>query len=235
MNRRPNIVLVHGAWADGSSWSDVIERLQADGFPVRAPQFALASLAADVDRLREVLEFQAGPTIVAAHSYGGQIATALGANAPNVVGLVYVAAFALEQGETLGAIVAQSPPAPALGHLVTDPRGFGWLPESDFVEHFAAGVHPARARIMWAVQQAISATTFDETMGLPAWRSLPSWFLVTENDGAIPPDAQRVFAARIGATTREISSGHLAMVSHPAEVTELIESAAASVGVGTTN
>src|SRR6266540_5507096 len=98
MDGRPNIVLVHGAWADGSCWSDVIERLQADGFEVRAPQFPLCSLADDVARLRQVLEFQDGPTIVAGHSYGGQIMTALGDEAPSVVGLVYVAAFALDQG-----------------------------------------------------------------------------------------------------------------------------------------
>src|SRR5258707_4197615 len=108
MNGRPNIVLVHGAWADGSSWSGVIERLQADGFQVRAPQFPLNSLADDVARLRQVLEFQDGPTIVVGHSYGGQIITALGSDAPpNVVGLVYVAAFGLDEGESTGGRLSQ--------------------------------------------------------------------------------------------------------------------------------
>src|SRR6201988_414314 len=105
MNGRPNIVLVHGAWADGSSWSGVIERLQAEGFQVRAPQFPLTSLADDVARLRQGLAFQDGPTIVAGHSYGGQIITALGTNAPNVVGLVYIAAFAIDEGESLGGLL----------------------------------------------------------------------------------------------------------------------------------
>ena len=138
MNGRPNIVLVHGAWADGSCWSGVIERLQADGFQVRAPQFPLSSLADDVARLRQVLEFQDGPTIVVGHSYGGQIITALGADAPNVVGLVYIAAFGLDEGESLGALLSQGPVTPALAHLFTDSRGFGWLSEDDFVNHFAA-------------------------------------------------------------------------------------------------
>ena len=109
MSDRPNIVLVHGAWADGSCWSGVIERLQAQGFQVRAPQFPLSSLADDVARLRQVLEFQDGPTIVAGHSYGGQIMTALGDEAPNVVGLVYIAAFGLDEGESLGALLSGRP------------------------------------------------------------------------------------------------------------------------------
>ncbi|MFC7661286.1 alpha/beta fold hydrolase [Pseudonocardia benzenivorans] len=112
MSRRVNIVLVHGAWADGSSWSAVIERLQADGFTVTAPQFPESSLAADVARLRQVLARQDGPTIVAGHSYGGQIITALGTDAPNVVGLVYVAAFGLDEGESIGQLLAQAPRAP---------------------------------------------------------------------------------------------------------------------------
>jgi len=131
MKDRPNIVLVHGAWADGSSWSAVIERLQADGFHVTAPQFPLTSLADDVARLRQVLEFQDGPTIVAGHSYGGQIMTALGPDAPNVVGLVYIAAFGLDEGESLGALLSQGTVTPALAHLFTDTRGYSWLSEDD--------------------------------------------------------------------------------------------------------
>src|SRR5262245_28587891 len=157
MSGRPTIVLVHGAWADGSCWGGVIERLQADGFDVRAPQFPLSSLDPDVARLREVLEFQDSPTIVVAHSYGGQIVTA-GTEAPNVVGLVYVAAFALDEGESPGAIYAQGPPSPALEHQFTDEHGFIWLSEDDFVDHFAAGVEPTRARTMYAVQQPLSAS-----------------------------------------------------------------------------
>jgi pimeloyl-ACP methyl ester carboxylesterase len=227
---RPNIVLVHGAWADGSCWSDVIERLQAEGFQVRAPQFPLSSLADDVARLREVLEFQDGPTIVVGHSYGGQIITALGEDAPNVVGIVYIAAFALDQGESLGGLLSQGPVTPALAHLFTDSRGFGWLSEDDFVNHFAADVDPKRARILYAVQQPLASSMFTDVMGTPAWKSLPTWYLVSQNDEAIPPDAERQFASRMGATTVEVPSSHVAMVSHAAEVVDLIDKAAASVG-----
>lgn len=230
MDGRPNIVLVHGAWADGSCWSGVIERLQQGGFQVRAPQFPLSSLADDVARLRQVLEFQDGPTIVAGHSYGGQILTALGSDAPNVVGLVYVAAFAIDEGESLGALLAQGPVTPALAHLFTDSRGFGWLSEDDFVDHFAADVESSRAHVLYAVQQPLASSAFTDVMGVPAWKSLPSSYLVAQNDKAIPPDAERQFAERMGATTVEVPSSHVAMVSHPQEVSDLIEKAAETVG-----
>jgi pimeloyl-ACP methyl ester carboxylesterase len=231
VNGRPNIVLVHGAWADGSCWSGVIERLQAEGFLVRAPQFPLSSLADDDARLRQVLELLDGPTIVVGHSYGGQIMTALGPDAPpNVVGLVYIAAFALDEGESLGALLSQGPVTPALAHLFTDSRGFGWLSEDDFVNHFAGDVEPTRARVLYAVQQPLASSAFTDVMGVPAWKSLPSWYLVAQNDEALPPDAERLFASRMGATTVEAPSSHVAMISHPQEVTDLIEKAAEAVG-----
>jgi pimeloyl-ACP methyl ester carboxylesterase len=229
MTARPNIVLVHGAWADGSSWSAVIERLQASGYHVTAPQFPMTAIADDVARLRQVLDFQDGPTIVAGHSYGGQIMTALGTDAPNVVGLVYIAAFGIDQGESLGALLSQGPVTPALAHLFTDKQGFGWLSEDDFVHHFAADVDPVKAKAMYAVQQALAGSAFTDVMGVPAWKSLPSWYLVATEDQAIPPDAERLFASRMGATTVEVPSSHVAMVSHPDEVTQLIETAAAAV------
>jgi len=229
MTAQPNIVLVHGAWADGSCWSAVIERLQADGFTVTAPQFPESSLADDVARLRQVLDRQNGPTVVAGHSYGGQIITALGTDAPNVAALVYIAAFGLDEGESIGALLTQGPPTPALAHLDIDKLGFAWLPEDDFVNHFAADVAPAQARVMYAVQQALAASTLQDVMGVPAWKSHPSWFLVAENDEAIPPEAERQFAARMGATTVEVPSSHVAMVSHPDEVTQLIKTAAKAV------
>jgi pimeloyl-ACP methyl ester carboxylesterase len=225
MNDRPNIVLVHGAWADGSSWSSVIEQLQAEGYHVTAPQFPLTSLANDVARLRQVLDFQDGPTIVVGHSYGGQVMTALGTDAPNVVGLVYIAAFALDQGESLGALLSQGPVTPALAHLFTDKQGFGWLSEDDFVKHFAADVDPMKAKVMYAVQQALAGSAFTDVIAAPAWKTLPSWYLVATNDEAIPPDAERQFANRMGATTVEVLSSHVPMVSHPKDVVELIESA----------
>jgi pimeloyl-ACP methyl ester carboxylesterase len=225
----PNIVLVHGAWADGSSWSAVVERLQADGYTVTAPQFPMTSLADNVARLRQVLARQQGPTLLAGHSYGGQIITALGTDAPNVVGLVYIAGFGLDEGESIGALLAQAPPTPALAHLDIDQQGFAWLPEDDFVGHFAADVDPVKAKVMFAVQQPLSVSALDDVMGVPAWKALPSWFLVADGDQAIPPDAERLFAKRMGATTVEVSSNHVAMVSHPDDVLKLIKTAIQAV------
>src|SRR5580693_6591882 len=225
MTVQPNIVLVHGAWADGSSWSAVIERLQANGYNVTAPQFPMTALANDVARLRQVLARQNGPTIVAGHSYGGQIMTALGADTPNVVGLVYIAAFGLDEGESLGALLSRGPVTPALVHQFVDMRGFVWLSEDDFVNHFAADVDPVKARVLYAVQQPLAAGAFNEVMGIPAWKSVPSWYLVASEDEALPADAERLFAKRMEATVVEVPSSHLAMVSHPKDVVHVIESA----------
>jgi pimeloyl-ACP methyl ester carboxylesterase len=233
MSALPNIVLVHGAWADGSSWSAVIQRLQADGYRVTAPQFALTRLADDVARLRQVLTRQNGPTLVAGHSYGGQIITALGTDTPNVVGLVYIAGMGLDEGESIGALLEQGPFGPALAHLDVDQQRFAWIPEDDFVNHFAADVDPVKARVMFAVQQPLHWSSLEEVMGVPAWRSLPSWFLIADGDQAIPPAAQRLWAPRMGATTVEVATNHVAMVSHPDEVLQLIKTAAEAVPTAT--
>jgi pimeloyl-ACP methyl ester carboxylesterase len=230
MNSAPNIVLVHGSWADGSCWSAVIERLQADGYQVTAPQFALGPLANDVARLREVLQRQNGPTILVGHSYGGQIMSALGTDAPNVMALVYIAAFGLDEGESLGTLMT-GPPTPALAHLDVDEMGFAWCPEGDFVNHFASGVDRVKARVLFAVQQPGALSAFGEAMGVPAWKSLPSWYLVAADDEAVSPDAERQMAKRMGATTVEVGSGHLVMVSHASEVVKLVEAAAQTVPV----
>jgi pimeloyl-ACP methyl ester carboxylesterase len=220
-----NIVLVHGAWADGSSWAGVVRLLQAAGHNVTAPQFPLTSLADNVARLRQVLAVQPGPTIVGGHSYGGQIMTALGTDAPNVVGLVFIAAFGLDEGESIGGLLAQGEPTAALAHLRIDDQGFAWLPQDDFVHHFAGDVDPVQANVMYAVQQPLSASALGDVMGVPAWKSLPSWYAVAQNDEALPADAERLFAHRMGATVVELASGHVAMVSHAEEVTNLIEAA----------
>ncbi|HEY2640543.1 MAG TPA: alpha/beta hydrolase [Streptosporangiaceae bacterium] len=179
--------------------------------------------------MRQVLARQDGPAVVAGHSYGGQIVTALGDNAPNVAALVYIAAFGLDEGESIGALLAQAPPTPALAHLDVDEQGFAWLPEDDFVNHFAADVDPVKARVMHAEQQPLAWSALDEVMGVPAWKSHPSWFMIADGDQTIPPDAERQFAARMGATTVEIPTNHVAMVSHPDDVVQLIETAAENV------
>jgi len=220
-----NIVLVHGAWADGSCWSAVIEQLQANGHTVTAPQFPLTSLAADTARLRQVLTRQSGPTLVVGHSYGGQIMTSLGTDAPHAVGLVYIAGFGLDEGESIGALLAGGPPPPGVAHLDVDADGAAWLPEDDFLRHFAADVPAVEAKVMFAVQQPLAFSAFEDVMGVPAWKSLPSWYMVAASDEVIPPDAERSFAQRMGAVTVEAASSHVAMVSHPEEVADLIETA----------
>jgi pimeloyl-ACP methyl ester carboxylesterase len=223
------IVLVHGAWADGSSWAAVIRRLQAAGHEVVAPQLPHTSLADNVAKLRHVLSLRAEPTVVAAHSYGGQVITALGSDTPNVVGLVYVAAFGLDEGESIGALLGQGPPTPAIAKFQIDEQGFAWLPEDAFLEHFAPDVDPAEARVMYAVQQPLAASTLDDVIATPAWKTLPTWFAVAQHDEVIPPDAERQFAQRMGATTVEVDSSHVVMVSHPDAVTALIQSAVDAV------
>ncbi len=229
MSDLPNIILVHGAWADGSSWSGVVEQLQAGGYKVTAPQFPLTSLADDVARLRQVLALQDGPTIVAGHSYGGQVMTALGPDTSGVSALVYVAAFGLDEGESLGGLLSQGPVSPALEHQFVDGRGFVWLAEEDFTNHFAADVDPTRSKVMFAVQQPLASSAFADVMGVPAWKSVPSWFLVATEDQAIPPEVQHMFAQRMGATVLEAPSSHVAMVSHPKEVVQLIQMADTAV------
>jgi len=232
MSDLPHVVLVHGAWADGSCWTAVIESLQAKGYDVTAPQFPETSTEDDVARLRQALDRIDGPVVLAGHSYGGQIITALGPH-EKVVALVYVAAFGIDEGESLGQLLGSGPPTPALAHLSTDEQGFGWLPEEDFVSHFAADLDPAQARVLYAVQQPISLSTFEYTMGEPGWKSVPSWYVVAANDEAIPPDAERQFAERMGATTVELDAGHLVMVTHPDTVVELVEQAAKATAART--
>ena len=225
---KPNIVLVHGAWADGSCWAGSSGASRPKGYTVTAPQFPETSTEADVARLRQVLARQDGPTVVAGHSYGGQIITALGTDAPNVVGPRLRRRLRRSPRASRWASCSESgPPSPALANLEVDELGFAWLPEDDFVGHFAADVDPAEARVLHAVQQPISLSTFEYTMGVPAWSTLPTWYAVAKNDEAIPPDAERLFAARMGATTIEVDSSHLAMVTHVDEIVDLIEQAVA--------
>jgi pimeloyl-ACP methyl ester carboxylesterase len=140
-----------------------------------------------------------------------------------------MAAAVLDEGESIGGLLAQAPPTPALAHLDIDEQGFAWLPEDDFVNHFAADVDPVKARVMHAVQQPLAWSSLDEVMGVPAWKSHPTWFLVADGDQAIPPEAERQFAARMNATTVEVPTNHVAMVSHPDDVVQLIKTAAEAV------
>jgi pimeloyl-ACP methyl ester carboxylesterase len=225
----PNIVLVQGAWIDASSWSAVIRRLQQSGYHVTAPPFPLTSLGNDVARLRLVLALQDGPTIVAAHSYGGQVATALGAEAPNVVGVVYTAAYALDEGESIVSLLASAGSGGAPGGFVIDGEGSAWIPEDIYLTQYAADVDPDVAKVMYALQQPLSATAFEQVMGTPVWRRSPTWYAVSKNDrSALNPVLQRQQAERIGAQTIDVDAGHFALISHPDAIANLIDSAARS-------
>ena len=137
--------------------------------------------------------------------------------------------FGLDQGESIGALLAQGDPTPALVHIRTDDQGFAWLSQDDFVKHFAGDIDPVEANVMYAVQQPLAGTGLSDVMGTPAWKSLPSWYAVASNDEAIPPDVERLFAQRMGATVVDIASGHVAMVSHPDEVADLVRAASQAV------
>ena len=219
------IALVHGAWADGSCWAAVIRRLQAAGHEVVAPQLPHTSLADNVAKVRHVLGRSDEPTVIAAHSYGGQVVTALGPDVANVVGLVYVAAFGLDEGESIGGLLGQGPPTPAIAKFQIDDQGYAWLPEDAILAHFAPDIDPVEARVLAAVQQPLAASTLDDVMTAPAWKAFPSWYAVAQRDEVIPPEAERQFAQRMGATTIEVDSSHVVMISHPDEVTALIQSA----------
>jgi pimeloyl-ACP methyl ester carboxylesterase len=223
-----NVVLVHGAWADGSSWSGVIEILQKDGYHVTAVQTSMNSLSDDVARVRSVLAMQNGPTILAGHSFGGAVMTGLGKDAPNVVGLVYAAAFAPAEGESLKTLASGSPQPPGLAAIRPDAQGMLWLDPEGVVKYFAPDLDPAKARVLAAVQKPIAASeVFDERpFGEPAWKFVPSWYIVAENDQMIPPDAERFMAQRAKATVTSIPSSHVVMISHAKETAQLIEKAA---------
>jgi pimeloyl-ACP methyl ester carboxylesterase len=226
----PNVVLVHGAWADGSSWGAVIQRLQKAGYRVRAVQLGLASMEDDVTRTRGVLAAQDGPTLLVAHSLGGAVVTSLGADAPNVVGIVYESAFAPDQGESLKSLASQAPQPPGAVAIKPDKQGFLWLDRAGFRQYFAPDVDAEHERVMEAVQKPVAASELmsDKKFAAPAWRSFPTWFIVSEKDQMLPPDAQKLFAKRMNATVLSIAGSHVLMVSHPDEVAGFIMKAAQS-------
>jgi pimeloyl-ACP methyl ester carboxylesterase len=225
-----NVVLVHGAFADASSWSAVISRLQKAGYRVTAVQLALDSLEDDLARTRNVLAAQTGPTVLVGHSFGGAIITEAAINAPNVVALVYESAFAPDEGDSMKAIVTKGPPPPGARALRPDKAGALWVDRDSFREVFAADVDADAARVLAAVQKPIASGEFmsERAFGKPAWKTRPTWYLVTEQDLMLPPDAQRAFAKRMGATVQSLAASHAAMVSHPDEVAAFILKAAAA-------
>jgi pimeloyl-ACP methyl ester carboxylesterase len=220
----PNIVLVHGLWADGSSWSKVIPTLEKAGHRVISVQLAAHSLADDVATVKRAIDLVGGPTILVAHSFGGFVITNAAYNNPNVTGLVYVSAFAPDEGESAVNYVPVESLPPGL--LVFDSGGFAYLNPEMFPQAFAQDVNTTEAEIMAMVQKPAHQSLFAEPSGPPAWKQLPTWFEVSEGDHIIPPDAQRMFAQRMNATTISLNSSHASLVSHPNEIAQLILDAA---------
>jgi pimeloyl-ACP methyl ester carboxylesterase len=219
-----NVVLVHGAYADGSSWADVIPILQAAALNVIAVQNPLTSLADDAAATTRALDVQDGPTVLAGHSWAGTVISEAGVH-PNVTALVYVAARAPEAGEDYGALAATFPAAPATAGL-THTVGYAQLSEAAFLEDFANGVDPVRAKTLYAVQGPISDTLFTGKTTNAAWKSKPTFYSVSRLDRTTNPDLERFLAKRMNATTVEVESGHLAMITHPREIANLILQAA---------
>src|ERR671914_2085071 len=222
-----NIVLVHGLWADGSSWSKVIPILQNAGHKVIAVQLPAHSLADDVETIKRAIELAGGPVTLVGHSFGGFEITNAAYNNPNVTGLVYVSAFAPDEGESSVNFVPVESLPPGL--LVFDSGGFAYLNPEMFHQAFVQDANVSEAETLAAVQKPAHQSLFTEKSGPPAWKQIPSWFEVSEGDHIIPPDAQRQFAQRMNATTISLNSSHASLVTHPDEIAELILNATKGV------
>jgi pimeloyl-ACP methyl ester carboxylesterase len=223
---KPSVVLVHGAFADGTVWQHVIRLLHQDGYAVTAVQNPLTSLGDDIATTRRAIEAQQGPLVVVGHSYGGAVITGAAAGSSIVKALVYVAAFAPDAGEKLGALAARFGEAPLVAALSCDAAGLVWVDRAKFHEVLAKDVPAEEARVLAAVQRPIAAAILEQSVDRPAWKTIPSWYLVTLDDQAIKPELQRFMAQRIGATTSEIQASHMPFISRPKEVAQFIEEAA---------
>jgi pimeloyl-ACP methyl ester carboxylesterase len=228
MTKASNVILVHGAWADGSSWSKVIPLLQARGLRVTAVQLPLNSLAADVATVKRAIALADGPTILVGHSYGGVVITEAG-NDPKVVGLAYIAAFAPDVGQSAGSLGASVEPARMGAEVRPDKEGFLKLTESGVKNDFAQDLTPTEKSVLFAAQGPTAGAALGENVSVAGWKNKPSWYLVATADRAIQPILQREMAKTIKAKTTEITSSHVAMLARPDETANLILEAADAV------
>lgn len=225
-----NVVLVHGGFVDGSGWEGVYKALKKDGFTVTVVQNPTISLEGDVAVTKRALAAQSGPSILVGHSYGGVVITEAGQH-PNVAGLVYIAAFAPDTGESVSSLIRNPPPGAPVPPILPPQDGYLFLDRAKFPASFAADVAPdlaafmADAQVPWGVEALGGAVT------KPAWRSKPSWYLVSTEDKMIPPDAQRAMSKRAGSTVVEVKGSHSIYVSQPGAVASLIEQAAKSLAM----
>jgi pimeloyl-ACP methyl ester carboxylesterase len=223
-----NIVLVHGAWADGSSWSKVLPLLQAKGVHAVAVQNPLNSIADDVASTNRLINVQDGPVLLVGHSYGGAVITEAGNN-PKVVGLVYVAAFAPEEGETLGGMASKFPTPPAYAEFRQIEDGYLMLTAKGVNECFAQDLSPEDKSMVFAVQGATQGAILATPIKKAAWHSKPSWFVIASNDRTIAPEQEISTAQRMGAKTLTLASSHVPMLAYPNEVADFVMEAAASL------
>ncbi|MCU7247990.1 alpha/beta hydrolase [Pseudomonas koreensis] len=232
MSNKPSIVLVHGFWGGAAHWGKVIVELSRKGYTdVHAVEMPLTSLADDAERTRKMIAQQSGPVLLVGHSYGGAVITEAG-NQPNVVGLVYIAAFAPDKGESPGGLTQQHLPA-AAPNLAPDSDGFLWLKADKFHESFCQDLSADEALVMAVTQKAPLASTFGDEITAPAWRSKPSWYQISSEDHMIHPDNQAHMSSRLGAKkVITLKASHASLASHAAEVAALIDEAAGSAAKG---
>src|SRR5262245_5562678 len=223
---KPTIVLVHGAFANASGWSEVISRLQRQGYNVVAVENPLSGLAADVATTKRLVDAQPGNVVLVGHSYGGAVISGASAGDPKVKALVFVSAFAPEANEPLKTVGAKFPAPPLNAALKPDAAGFLYIDTVKFHDVFAADLPPAQTRVMAVTQKPLASAVFDQANPGAGWKTVPTWFIVAKNDHAINPDAERFYAKRANAKTTEVESSHVIFLSHPDAVVKVIVDAA---------
>lgn len=223
------IILVHGAWGDGSHWRHIIPALTKEGYKVRAVQNPLTSLGDDITKTNDLIDAQEGKVLLVGHSYGGAVITGAG-NHEKVVGLVYIAAFAPEAGDSLGSIFARREPPKGGASIYPDKKGFLWIKYDEFHESFCEDLDKTEALVMSLSQKPIHGTCFSDASGKPAWKTKPSWYQISDRDNMIPPQTEKEMAEKINAKKIiHLDAGHASLASHPKEVVALILEAAAAV------
>ncbi|BAU15380.1 hypothetical protein LEP3755_59380 [Leptolyngbya sp. NIES-3755] len=225
---KPSIVLVHGSWADGTSWQHVISLLTQDGYTVTAVQNPLTSLPEDIATTKRVIDAQPGSVVVVGHSYGGAVITGAAVSNPHVKALVYIAGWALAPSDSISQLIGKYPPPPLVTAIVPDAEGFLYIDREKFHEVFAHDVSPAEAQVLAVAQKPAASITFDQSVESAAWQTIPSWYLLAQEDRAINPELQRFMASRIGAKITELQASHVPYISRPREVANLIVEAAGS-------
>lgn len=225
---KPSIVLVHGSWADGTSWQHIIPLLIQAGYNVTAVQNPLISLPDDIATTKRAIDSQPGPVVAVGHSYGGAIITGAAVGSPQVKALVYIAGWALAPGDSISQLIGKYPPPPLVTAIVPDAGGFLYIEREKFHEVFTHDVSTAEAQVLAVTQKPAASITFDQSVESAAWQTIPSWYLLAQEDRAINPELQRFMASRIDAKVTELEASHVPYISRPREVANLIIEAAGS-------